>query len=78
MDKFNQFHVFNRKTVTKYIYLLAEYVAIKIKDDNIIQAERIYTLMLNISNLHLLEWSELFYTTQRQAMKISLLENLSF
>ena len=33
MDKFTQFHVFNRKTVTKYIYLLAECVAIKIKDD---------------------------------------------
>jgi len=33
MDKFTQFHVLNRKTVRKYIYLLAEYVAIKIKDD---------------------------------------------
>jgi len=33
MDKFTQSHMFNRKTVTKYICLLAEYVAIKIKDD---------------------------------------------
>jgi hypothetical protein len=33
IDEFTRFHVFNSRTITKYIYLLADYVAKKIKED---------------------------------------------
>jgi len=33
IDKFTRFHVFNSRTITEYIYLLADYVAKKIKED---------------------------------------------